>query len=520
MNRHLALSDRFGPRIGKAGTDFRLFAPSARSAELLVKGRAPIAMRRAEDGFWVTTMADAGPGTRYKFRVGDLAFPDLASREQDGGTAGWSVVQATRPVVAPRAPRRPWHEAVICEVHVGAATPEGTFLALGDRLEHFREAGYTCLEIMPINAFPGTRNWGYDGTLVFAPAGAYGSPADLRALVDRAHALGLSMVLDVVYNHFGETDNFVARYAPEWFNPEVKTPWGPGVNFDEPMVRQFFYENAAMWLRDFDFDGLRFDAIHEMKTDSRDIFLDGLAEAANAAKPGAQLIIENMRNSFHMLERDAQNLPLRYRAQWNDDMHHVLTYLVTHEGKRTGYDQPDKDPYADLEKALADGFVHDPTEGDGSDGRTRGGDAAKLPPDSFITYIQNHDQIGNRSDAMRIADRIAPAQLDFLHFVKFLAPQIPLCFMGDEANLSNPFPFFVDLPEAEAADKQADRYDQMHNIFNDPVDEGGLPDPNAVATFESAKLKWEELETKPERQDALERFRTLAAWRREWLWPL
>jgi maltooligosyltrehalose trehalohydrolase len=516
----MALSERFGPRVGAERTDFRLFAPSAPSAELLVKGRSPLPMQRVGDGFWVATVAEAGPGTRYRFRVGDLAFPDLASREQEGGTDDWSIVQAQRPVSPPRPPVRPWHEFVICEVHVGAATPEGTFSALGDRLEHFRDAGYTCLEIMPINAFPGTRNWGYDGTLAFAPAGAYGSPGDLRALVDRAHALGLSMVLDVVYNHFGETDNFVARYAPEWFNPEVKTPWGPGVNFDEPMVRQFFYENAAMWLGDFDFDGLRFDAIHEMKTDSRDIFLRGLAAAANEAKPGARLIIENMNNSFRMLERDAQNVPLRYWAQWNDDMHHVLTYLVTNEGKRTGYDQPQKDPYADLEKALANGFVHDPTEGDGSDGRTRGGEAAKLPPDSFITYIQNHDQIGNRSDATRIADRIPPAQLDFLHFVKFLAPQIPLCFMGDEANLSSPFPFFVDLPKAEAERKQADRYDQMHNIFNDPVKAGGLPDPNELATFESAKLNWTEFDTRPERQDALQRFRTLAAWRRERLWPL
>lgn len=353
---------RFGPTVDAHGTSFRLWAPSAVSAEVLVDGRTPLPMQRVEDGFWTAYAEHCGPGAHYKFRVGDLTFPDIASRQQETDTDGWSIVRAPLEPSKRKAPIRPWHETVICEVHVGTVTQAGTFNALRDQLEHFRDAGYTCLEIMPINEFPGRRNWGYDGTLVCAPDGAYGTPEELRALVDRAHELGLCLILDVVYNHFGETHNFPRSYVPEWFADEVETPWGPGINFEEPMVRQFFYENAVMWLREYDFDGLRFDSVHEMKTGGRDTFLGELAEACVQAKPHAKLIIENMKNSFRWLERDARNEPMTFTAQWNDDMHHVLDFIVTGDGRMTGYGAPEKDPYADLEKALADGFVMIPAK--------------------------------------------------------------------------------------------------------------------------------------------------------------
>ena len=510
---------RFGPVVDDYSTTFRLYAPSADRPQLIIPGRDPIGLEKVEDGFWSVRVGGVGEGTRYKFRSGELDFPDLASRWQDGDTSGWSVVQKRLTASVHKEPPRPWPQTVLCEVHVGAATTEGTFAALSRKLEHFRDAGYTCLEIMPVNAFPGKRNWGYDSTLIFAPASAYGSREDLRALVDRAHEVGLGMVLDVVYNHFGDTYNYARDYLPEWFSQDVQTPWGPGINFENEQVCRFYYENATMWLSEFDFDGLRFDSVHEMKTGGRDRFLAQLASVAHDAKPHAELIIENMKNSFRWLERDADNRPLHYLAQWNDDMHHVLTYLTTGEGKPTGYDDPSKDPYADLEKALADGFVHDPSEGEASDGRTHGGKGALLPPDSFITYVQNHDQIGNRGDSKRIAERVSPEQTDFMHFVKFLAPQVPLCFMGDEANLGTPFPFFFDLPEDVAKKKRDDRYDQLQNIFKHEVGPEGLPDPNDIETFRAAKLNWSEYD-KPERRAALERFRELGNWRRERLWPL
>ena len=473
-------------------------------------------MSKTSDGFFEASV-ECGPGTRYKFRIGDLEFPDLASRRQDGDTRGWSVVQDDVP--PPPAFSRPWHEMVVCEVHVGTATPEGTFAALQDRLEHFRDAGYTCLEIMPVNECPGARNWGYDGTLIFAPESAYGSPSELQDLVTRAHELGLTMILDVVYNHFGSVDNFAPLYVPEWFDEKIETPWGPGIDFNQEMVRHFYYENAIMWLTEYGFDGLRFDAIHEIKSEAAEKFLGELAAAARAVKPEAKLILENMNNGTRWLERDDQNEPMTYRAQWNEDIHHVLTYLVTGEGKKTGYDEPRKDPVADLEKALADGFVHDHDEGPNSDGRMRGGPASRLPPDAFITYVENHDQIGNRADGTRLSARIEPRRLDFIHFVKFLTPQIPLCFMGDEANLPTPFPFFVDFSEEEGEKANDRRYSEMRGMFMEDVQDGQLPHPNDLKTFEMAKLSWEAFGEDPH-LSSLHRFRQLASFRRDKVWPL
>lgn len=505
----------FGPRVEDRHTEFRLWAPSVPGATLIFPDRE-VPMARGEDGFW-TARLEAAAGTHYRFRAAGLTFPDPACRQATAAD-GWSVLSAPFPPAGNHEPIRPWHESVICEVHVGTATPEGTFAALENRLEYFRDAGYTGLELMPVAQFPGTRNWGYDGTLIFAPATAYGTPDELRRLVERAHALGLTLILDVVYNHFGEEANYLPRYLPEWFRDDVETPWGPAINFDDAMARRFFYENARMWLGDYGFDGLRFDAIHEIKTDSRDLFLGELAEQCHAVRPDARLVLENPRNSTRWLARDAQGKPRNYRAQWNDDMHHVLVHLVSSERALTGYGEADRDPYADLETALAQGFVTGPEDGAENDGKRRPAPET-LPPDSFITYIQNHDQIGNRADASRLQARIEPTRLDFAHFVKFLAPQIPLCFMGDEANLETPFPYFIDLPEADAAPKRQDRYVQMRENFNQKVEDGALPDPNAPETWASAKLAWEELAW-PERQAALERFRTLARYRRETVWPL
>lgn len=512
-----SLSYRFGPVLQGGGqTLFRLWAPGQTEVQLVIQGRPAVAMEKAPDGFFETT-AECGPGTRYKFRIGQLEFPDIASRQQDGDTSGWSVVREQ--LKPPAAFSRPWHEMVVCEVHVGTATPEGTFVSLRDRLEHFRDAGYTCLEIMPVNEFPGSRNWGYDGTLIFAPESTYGTPEDLRDLVSRAHELGLTMILDVVYNHFGSVDNFVPQYAPEWFDQKIETPWGPGIDFNQEPVRQFYYENAIMWLVEYGFDGLRFDAVHEIKSDERDRFLGELAATARAVKPGAKLILENMNNSTHWLERNDQNEPMTYWAQWNEDIHHVLAYIVTGEGNKTGYDEAGKDPVADLEKALADGFVHDHDEGPESDGRVRGGPASRLPPDSFITYVENHDQIGNRADGKRLSARIAPNQLDFIHLVKFISPQIPLCFMGDEANLSSAFPFFVDLDEDEGNKADARRYKEMREMFKEKVEDGDLPHPNDPQTFETAKLPWEAF-GEERHLAAISRFRQLASYRRDKVWPL
>jgi len=519
VSRTATMTSLFGPNLNGSVTEFRLWAPSAREVNIVFPDRDPAALIRGDDGVWSVRLEDRGPGTRYKFRVGSLEFPDPASRQQGGGTAGWSVVCEPFAASGRKQPLRPWHETILCEVHIGTVSPEGTFRWLADRLEHFRDAGYTALEIMPINEFPGDRNWGYDGTLIFAPDSAYGTREDLRALVERAHDLGLCLILDVVYNHFGEFDNFIERYAPEWFDPEIETPWGPGIDFTQEMVRQFYYENARMWLEEFDFDGLRFDSVHEMKTEARNIFLGDLAKVARSVKGDAKLIIENMDNIASWLDRDEDNRPRDFTAQWNDDIHHVLHHLVTGEAKH-GYEDGSRDAIADLEKGLADGFVHDGEAEGESDGTTRGEPASRLPPDAFVSYVQNHDQIGNRADNKRLPDRVSAEKLDFLHFVTMLAPQIPLFFMGEEAHISTPFPFFIDLPEDAAEPKRADRYKQMRESFGEEdIAEGDLPDPNAIETFRSAKLDWTAFE-EVDKRAALERFRTLAHWRKKHLWPL
>ena len=508
----------FGPLIDATGTTFRLWAPGQSSVELLIDGRQPQPMERLDTGFWTAKAADVGPGTRYLFRAAAIQFPDPASRQQADSADGWSIVRGPTQQGSRPAPVRPWHESILCEVHVGTVTPEGTFNALRERLKHFRDAGYTGLELMPLNQFPGQRGWGYDGTLIYAPHAAYGTPEELRALVDRAHELDLVMILDVVYNHFGDVQNCIPQFAPEWFDPETRTPWGAAINFREPAVRQFYYENACSWLVDYDFDGLRFDAVHEIATEARDLFLGELARTARTAKPGASLVLENVRNNAHWLTRDDANCPVDFTAQWNDDYHNVMNFLVTGE-KKKGYEDESRDPVADLEKSLADGFVHDGDADGDSDGRTRNEPASQLPMEAFVGFLQNHDQIGNRPDGKRIVDRVDAARLDFAHFVTLLTPQIPMFFMGEEAHLRCGFPFFFDLPEPYATEKRDDRYDQMKKIFNESVEPGSLPDPQAPETFRHAKLAWDDYALDHHRE-ALGRFRELTALRRELIWPL
>lgn len=508
----------FGALPSADATTFRLWAPSAHSAAVIFKHGDPVPFHRVDNGFLEASVPSCPPGTAYKFRIDGLDVPDPASRQQESDSDGWSLVTAPLRPTGRSEPLRPWHETILCEVHVGTASPEGTFAGLTHRLEHFRDAGYTSLEIMPINEFPGNRGWGYDGTLIFAPDASYGTREDLRALVDRAHELGLCLILDVVYNHFGDEQNYIKQYAREWFDPEVETPWGPGIDFTRPMVRQFYYENACMWLTEFDFDGLRFDSVHEMKTEARELFLTELAAAARKHKRGAKLIVENMENVASLLERDEHDEPLKYSAQWNDDIHHVLNFVVTGEDMN-GYEDKSRDAIADLEKALADGFVHDGEADDDSDGTTRNEPASRLPPDAFVSFVQNHDQIGNRADSKRLPDRIGANKLDFLHFVMLLAPQIPLFFMGEEGHLTSPFPYFIDMAEDVAKAKSDDRYKQVREIFRQEVKDGDLPDPNSVATFQSAKIAWDEFD-RQDRREALERFRALASYRRNLVWPL
>ncbi|MBZ9938730.1 malto-oligosyltrehalose trehalohydrolase [Mesorhizobium sp. BR1-1-16] len=508
---------RFGPELIEHGVRFRLYAPSADKAELLLVDRAPLAMAGDADGWYRIDVAGVGPGTLYRFRVKGFDVPDPASRGQSDDTGGWSVVRGSLGPASERA-ARPWHEAVIAELHIGTATPEGTFEGLARRIGHFADAGYTAIELMPIGDFPGCHNWGYDGVLPFAPERSYGTPEELRALVDAAHAHGLAVILDVVYNHFGPVDNYLPIYAERFFDNNVQTPWGAGLNFADPLVRLFFLENVRMWLEDYDMDGLRFDAVHEFATSGADLMKRELAAMGRAIKPNAMLILENLDNGATWLERDEAGRPRHFDAQWNDDIHHVLHVIATEQ--RSGYYRDFAD--ATVEKArrvLAEGFAYQgepvPRRGDVE----RGEPSGHLPPSAFVSFIQNHDQIGNQPDGRRLAEDLDAERLDFLHFVIMLSPQIPMFFMGEEAHIRVPFPFFGDLNGEFSKEIREGRAQQAMEFYESQHADELVPDPVAVETMAMAKLDWHEFEA-TERSQALERFRELGRLRRAHLWSL
>ncbi|MBS7543907.1 malto-oligosyltrehalose trehalohydrolase [Ancylobacter oerskovii] len=503
---------RFGPRLDGRDAAFRLYAPDARRVELLVEGMIPLPMTRDAEGFFAVEVAGLAPGRRYRFRADGLAVPDPASRMQEHDPDGWSVLIADPP---PRLGNaiRPWHEAIIAEVHVGTATPEGTFAALIDRLDHYAGAGFTAIELMPVADFQGQRNWGYDGVLLYAPDRAYGTADELRALVDAAHARGLGVLLDVVYNHFGPSGNYLPAYATSFFREDVPTPWGPAIDLENETVRGFFTENAAYWLGDFGFDGLRFDAVHALATKGAETFLAEIAHACRAVRPDAWLVLENHDNIAEWLLRD-QKL---YTAQWNDDWHHAFHVLAT--GESGGYYAPyADDAAAAAARALAEGFVFQGEPYPDAGGHPRGTPSAGLPPDAFVSFAQNHDHIGNRPLGDRLAGTVTPERLALLRFVLMLSPQIPLLFQGEEALLPTPFPFFCDFEGALAEAVRKGRRAEFADFFRHH-DEGSFPDPLDEATFRSARLT-EELYAAPEARAALAAFRTLAGQRAGIVWPL
>ncbi len=349
-----------GPAFEPGGIRFRLWAPAEQRVSLVLETGAEIAMERREDGFFEAFVDGAGDGALYRFRLSDgMLVPDPASRFQPLDVQGPSeaIDHAAYPWREDWRGRS-WRDAVLYELHVGAFTPEGTFIAAAEKLDHLADLGVTAVEIMPVGDFPGRWGWGYDGVLPYAPDASYGRPEHFKAFVEAAHRHGVSVLLDVVYNHFGPVGNFLPRYAPDFLTDRHQTPWGDAINFDGPnsrLVREFFIQNAEYWIEAFHLDGLRLDAAHAIKDDSRPDVLDELAERIRKrfARP-IHLLIENESNDPARLIRRGRT-PLRFTAQWNDDVHHVLHVAAT--GETSGY-------YADygearlLADALAEGFAY------------------------------------------------------------------------------------------------------------------------------------------------------------------
>ena len=493
----------FGARFGDGATQFRLWAPACDTVQLEL-GRGDVRrvpMAREALGWHTTTVEEVRAGDAYAFRVkGDgPAVPDPASRSNP-----WDV-NAPSAVVDPRAFEwddgawrgRPWSEAVLYEMHVGTFTPAGTYLAAIEKLDYLADLGVTALELMPLADFKGRRNWGYDGVLHYAPDAAYGKPGDLKRLVNEAHRRGLMVLLDVVYNHFGPEGNYLPGYAPQFFNEAHRTPWGAAINFDGEhcrTVRDFFVHNALYWLEEFHFDGLRMDAIHAIADDSDIHIVEEIAHAI-AAGPGIERhvhqVLENDLNEAQRLERGRPHAV----AQWNDDSHHAFHVVLT--GERDGYyrDYAER-PLWHLGRTLAEGFSYQGDPSTHRKGEKRGEPSSHLPPEAFIAFIQNHDQVGNRALGERIAT-LAPAEALRLGAATLcLAPWIPLLFMGDEFGARSPFLFFCDF-EGELADSVREgrrREFSAFGEFDTPEERERIPDPNAEATFLASKVRWDDVE--------------------------
>jgi maltooligosyltrehalose trehalohydrolase len=500
----------FGAAPGPEGVRFRLWAPGAGRVELELGDTTyppSLPMLAAGEGWFELVTHQAGPGTRYRYRIdGELAVPDPASRFNPGDVHGASAV------VEPRAfdwsdgdwTGRPWHEAVIYELHVGTFSPAGTFRGVRERLDYLVALGVTAIELMPLADFPGARNWGYDGVLAFAPDASYGTPDELKALVAAAHARGLMILIDVVYNHFGPEGNYLPRVAPPFFTDRHPTKWGASLNFDGPdsrVVRDFFLHNALYWLEEFHADGLRLDAVHAIVDDSRPDFLTELARAVHEG-PGrdrhVHLVLENDRNEACRLARDAKRNPLQFTAQWNDDFHHVVHRLATDEASGYYADYA-RDPLHFLGRCLAEGFAY---QGDASgyrNGARRGEPSAALPPEAFVNFLQNHDQVGNRAFGDRL-NALAPAgALRGALAILLLAPSPPLLFMGEEFGAATPFLFFCDFGSELAAAVRAGRRAEFAGFppFDDEATAQSIPDPGAAATAARSVLDWNSIAQDP-----------------------
>ena len=503
----------FGVNLdGRGGARFRLWAPAVKQVKLVHEsGRSSVPMRdgsssapmRAVPGGWFELdVARVQAGDGYAFRLdGGLVVPDPAARAARRGVHGASAVVDPLAFEWPDSDwrGRPWHEAVIYELHVGCFTPEGTFAAAVQRLDELVALGITAIELMPVAEFPGARGWGYDGVLLFAPKAEYGTPESLKALVAAAHQRGLMVLLDVVYNHFGPDGNYLHASAPQFFDPELTTPWGPAIAFEgaaSRTVRDFFIHNALYWIEEFHFDGLRLDAVHAMHDRSLPHFIEELASTVRAG-PGRErhvhLILENDLNDAGRLGRDAQRLPLLGDAQWNDDVHHALHVIAT--GETDGYyrDYADE-PVRLFGRALAEGFAYQGEASAHRDGELRGTPSAHLPPLAFVNSLQTHDQIGNRAFGERLGALAATAgQEDALRALTacvLLAPSPPMLFMGEEWAASTPFLYFCDHRDELGRAVTEGRRAEFGGFarFADPAVREAIPDPNLSATFMQSKL--------------------------------
>lgn len=519
MRREYAM--KFGTQNLANGVRFRLWAPNEACVKVHVHDLdLAVEMDVKPRGWFEASIADARPGMLYTFELPDgRIVHDPASRFLPQDVEGPSEI--IDPLSFEWTDRgwvgRPWEETVLYEMHVGTFTPEGTFRSAIEKLDYLVELGVNTIEIMPVADFHGRWNWGYDGASLFAPDASYGRPEDMKAFIDTAHKKGLSVILDVIYNHFGPKGNHLHSYAP-LTNEEVHTPWGPAINFDgenAAMIRDLIFNNARYWLNEYHLDGLRLDAVHEIYDDGPRHILMELAEQARAATDGrhVHLILENSLNQAGWMKRRETGSPWLYDAQWSDDVHHSIHATLIPNAN--GYYRDFVGRIDLVARALSEGvswqgeYMH-------HEKKHKGEPSAFLPSTAFVAFMQNHDQIGNRPRGDRVSELISRDALRMWSTINLLSPQIPLLFMGEEWIASTPFLFFSDIGDDLADAIRKSRLEELRDFPETKGDD--LPDPMSEKSFIASKLDWAESET-GEHAVMLEHYRTLIALRKKEIMP-
>jgi maltooligosyltrehalose trehalohydrolase len=503
--------------LGTGGVRYRVWAPQ--SQRVFVSIETPDAeprqlkLEREVTGYHHVIDPKGSAGDQYKFVLQDgKAYPDPASRWQPNGVHGCSMVMDPNEFrwTDQEWVRPPFRDLTFYELHMGTFTVEGTFMAAIERFEHLAKLGVRAIEVMPIADFPGDRNWGYDGVLLYAPARTYGHPDDFKAFVDAAHATGLSVVLDVVYNHFGPDGNYAGAYSQAFFNDRHKTPWGDAINFDgrdSGPVRAFYLGNLVYWMEEFHVDGFRLDATHAIMDDSEQHILQEMTELVQSR--GCYVIAEDERNEASMISPRA-NDGFGFNAVWADDFHHTIVVGLADDDR---YNDDFEGSHAELVDTLMHGWgyrgkiskVH---------ARPRGTECGYMPPERFIFCISNHDQIGNRGLGERLNHLTSAEAYRAASALLCLSPYTPLLFMGQEWAPSTPFLYFTDHNEELGRLVTEGRRKEFARsaMFSEPHLAKTIPDPQAPSTFERSKLRWEEIE-EPEHAGVLELYRELLALR-------
>lgn len=513
---------QMGATLLPAGVSYRAWAPTMSALSVIAwrpgEHERRLPMAKESDVFHVVD-PDGRAGDVYWYETADgIRLSDVASRFQPQGVHGpsqvidpnayrWQTLYWERPTA---------RDQVIYEVHVGTFAPGGTFLAAIGRLDHVISLGATAIQLMPVAEFPGRANWGYDGVNIFAPSCRYGTPDELRALVDAAHMRGLSVILDVVYNHAGPEGSRLKDFAQDYFHHERANTWGSGFNFDgenSARVREFFLQNVAMWLDEYRVDGLRLDATHAMEDESDSHILEEIATLAHDR--GAFVIAEDERNPVQLLT-ESDGTGYHFDAVWSDDFHHSVRVALT--GTREAYFKSYEGMSAELARTLERGWTYCGEPFPYWDGRPRGGKCKHLPPSSFVFCIENHDQVGNRAHGERLAHLISVDKYRAASALLCLSPYTPMLFMGQEWAAETPFLFFTDLGGEAGRKVREGRIAEFRKtgINADESTLATMPDPQDPGTYAMSQLNWSEVSV-PSHASVFALYQECLRWRRDWL---